>query len=211
MEHNKRRGLLLVISSPSGVGKTSIVTKLLKLDPELVMSTSVTTRTPRPGEIEGQDYYFVDHPTFQNYVNNGDLLEYAKVYGNYYGTPRQFVLDKIDQGIDIVFDIDWQGTQQLAQTVLRDLVSIFILPPSLQELAQRLRNRGLDTPEVVENRLSQTANELSHWAEYDYIIINEDLDDSVKQVQTILNSERLRRIRQPQLVSFVQQLCNTTL
>jgi guanylate kinase len=184
---------------------------LLKLDSQLVVSTSITTRTPRPGEIDGQDYYFVDHPTFENFVNKGELLEYAKVYGNYYGTPRQFVLDKIEQGVDIVFDIDWQGTQQLAQTVSKDLVSIFILPPSLPELAQRLRNRGLDSQAVIESRLAQTASELSHWAEYDYIIINEDLERSVKQIHTILNSERLKRIRQPHLVSFVQQLCNTTL
>ena len=211
MEKNKRRGLLLVISSPSGVGKTSIVRQLLKLNPDLVTSTSVTTRAPRPGEIDGQDYYFVDHAAFQHSLLKGEFLEHAKVYGNYYGTPRQFVLDKIEAGIDIVFDIDWQGTQQLAQTSSSDLVSIFVLPPSVQELATRLRNRGLDAQEVVENRLAQTSSELSHWAEYDYVLINEDLEHTVKQVQNILYSERLKRIRQPQLVYFVQQLCNTML
>ena len=211
MKNNKRKGLLLVISSPSGVGKTSIVNKLLKLDSQLMVSTSVTTRKPRASEIDGQDYYFVDHPTFENSVNNDEFLEYAKVYGNYYGTPRKFVLETIEQSVDIVFDIDWQGTQQLAQTALKDLISIFILPPSLKELAQRLRKRGLDSQEVIENRLAQTANELTHWAEYDYIIINQDLDHSVKEIHNILNSERLKRIRQPQLSSFVQQLCNTTL
>lgn len=211
MEKNKRRGLLLVISSPSGVGKTSIVKELLKLDSQLVVSTSMTTRMPRTGEVDSQDYYFVDHLTFENFVNEGGFLEYAKVYGNYYGTPRKFVLDTIEQSIDIVFDIDWQGTQQLAQTAAKDLVSIFILPPSLEELAQRLKKRGLDSKEVIESRLAQTTSELSHWAEYDYIIINEDLDHSVKQIHNILNSERLKRIRQPQLSFFVQELSNTTL
>lgn len=211
MIQTTRRGLLLVISSPSGVGKTSIVKQLLELDSQLAVSVSTTTRVPRAGEIDGKDYYFVDHTSFQNSVAQGEFLEHAKVYGNDYGTPKKFILDKIEHGTDIVFDIDWQGTQQLAQTASKDLVSIFVLPPSMQELAKRLRSRGLDAQDIVEKRLAQTASELSHWAEYDYVIINENLENSVEQVQTILNSERLKRIRQPGLISFVQKLCNTNL
>jgi len=201
-----RRGLLLVISSPSGVGKTSIVKQLLSLDSQLTMSVSVTTRPQRAGEVDGRDYHFIDETTFQTRLKAGAFIEHAKVYGNYYGTPRQFVFDQLEKGLDVVFDIDWQGTQQLAQVARQDLVSIFVLPPSLVELEKRLRSRGLDAHDVIEKRLSQTANELSHWAEYDYVIINDDLEQAVAKVQTILNSERLKRIRQPDLVSFVQRL-----
>jgi len=201
-----RRGLLLVISSPSGVGKTSIVKQLLSLDSQLTMSVSVTTRPQRAGEVDGRDYHFIDETTFQTRLEAGAFIEHAKVYENYYGTPRQFAFDQLEKGLDVVFDIDWQGTQQLAQVARQDLVSIFVLPPSLVELEKRLRSRGLDAQDVIEKRLSQTANELSHWAEYDYVIINDDLEQAVAKVQTILNSERLKRIRQPDLVSFVQRL-----
>jgi guanylate kinase len=201
-----RRGLLLVISSPSGVGKTSIVKQLLSLDSQLTMSVSVTTRPQRAGEVDGRDYHFIDETTFQTRLEAGAFIEHAKVYENYYGTPRQFAFDQLEKGLYVVFDIDWQGTQQLAQVARQDLVSIFVLPPSLVELEKRLRSRGLDAQDVIEKRLSQTANELSHWAEYDYVIINDDLEQAVAKVQTILNSERLKRIRQPDLVSFVQRL-----
>ncbi len=211
MPKQNQRGLLLVISSPSGVGKTSIVSRLLCIEPDVVMSVSTTTRPPRPGEVEGKDYYFVDLKTFTYRLHQEQFLEHAEVYGHYYGTPKGFVFDRLNQGFDVVFDIDWQGTQQLAQTARQDLVTIFILPPSLAELAKRLRNRGLDSQDVVEKRLAQTANELSHWAEYDYVIINDSLDQSVHQVQTILKSERLKRIRQPYLASFVQHLRNSKL
>ena len=201
-----RRGLLLVISSPSGVGKTSIVKQLLVLDSQLTMSVSVTTRPQRAGEVDGRDYHFIDEATFQTRLEASAFIEHAKVYGNYYGTPRQFVFDRLDQGLDVVFDIDWQGTQQLAQMARQDLVSIFVLPPSLAELEKRLRSRGLDAQDVIEKRLSQTATELSHWAEYDYVLINDDLEQTVAKVKTILDSERLKRIRQPDLASFVKQL-----
>ncbi len=211
MAQNNRRGLLFVISSPSGVGKTTIVRHLLHLEPQTVMSVSVTTRPQRPGEVEGRDYHFINHDTFNNLLRQGYLLEHAEVYGNYYGTPKRYVFEQLEQGLDVVFDIDWQGTQQLAQVARQDLVSIFVLPPSLTELARRLRSRGLDSQYVVEARLAQTASELSHWAEYDYVIVNDQLEQSVQDVQGILKSERLKRIRQPNLVSFVQQLRNSKL
>ncbi|WP_207216267.1 guanylate kinase [Candidatus Finniella inopinata] len=204
----KRRGLLLVISSPSGVGKTSIVKQLMSLDSELTMSVSATTRPKREGEVDGKDYHFMDEATFQARLQEGAFIEHAKVYGNYYGTPRQFVFDQLDQGLDVVFDIDWQGTQQLAQVARQDLVSIFVLPPSLDELEKRLRGRGLDTQEVIEKRLAQTASELSHWAEYDYVVINDNLEKTVLRVQNILNSERLKRIRQTDLTDFVRGLAS---
>ena len=206
VKNPKRRGLLLVISSPSGVGKTSIVKKLMALDSELTMSVSVTTRPKRAGEVDGKDYHFMDEATFQARLQEGTFIEHAKVYGNYYGTPRKFVLDQLDQGLDVVFDIDWQGTQQLAQVARQDLVSIFVLPPSSDELEKRLRGRGLDTQQVIEKRLAQTASELSHWAEYDYVVINYDLEKTVQKVQNILNSERLKRIRQTDLTDFVHGL-----
>lgn len=211
MKNKTHRGLLLVISSPSGVGKTSIVNHLLRIESDLSMSVSVTTRPKRAGEIDGKDYHFVSQKEFQALRQQGSFMEYAEVYGNYYGTPRDFVLMKIENGFDMVFDIDWQGAQQLAQLARHDLVSIFVLPPSIKELGERLHKRGLDSPEIIEKRLSQTINELSHWAEYDYVIINTDLEESVYHVQRILQTERLKRIRQPHLINFVQKLCQEKL
>ena len=206
-----RRGLLLVISSPSGVGKTSIVKELLKQDAQITMSVSVTTRPQRAGEVDGQDYFFIDEQTFQSRLKSDDFIEHAKVYGNYYGTPRRFVFNQLEQGKDVVFDIDWQGTQQLAQVAHQDLVSVFVLPPSLNELQKRLKNRGLDSKEVIEKRLSQTTSELSHWAEYNYVLINDNLEQTVHNVMIILNSERLKRSRQRSLANFVQELSKETL
>ncbi len=201
-----RRGLLLVLSSPSGAGKTTIAKALLKSEPQLDISISVTTRTPRPGEKDGQDYFFVNGDQFQNMLEKEEFLEHAKVFGNYYGTPKQHVFQALKEGKDIIFDIDWQGTQQLALYARDDLVSVFILPPSAKALAERLQKRGQDTDDVMSYRMEQAANEMSHWAEYDYVIINKDLEASIQQVQKILHSERIKRTRQLGLVDFVNEL-----
>jgi len=201
-----RRGLMLVLSSPSGAGKTSISRELLRREPTLSMSVSATTRPKRPGEVHGQDYFFVDATEFGLMVNRGEFLEHAKVFGNYYGTPRSYVEGKLSQGLDVLFDIDWQGTQQLREQAEADLVSVFILPPSTGELERRLNARAQDPAHVVAQRMSQAANEMSHWPEYDYIIVNRDLDASVAQVQAILMAERTRRERQIGLGDFVRRL-----
>ncbi|HEX9448929.1 MAG TPA: guanylate kinase [Dongiaceae bacterium] len=202
----RRRGLMLVLSSPSGAGKTSISRRLLTLEPSLTMSVSMTTRLKRPGEVAGIDYHFVDLTEFSVMINRGQFLEYAKVFDNYYGTPRQAVETALSKGSDVLFDIDWQGTQQLAQAAREDLVSVFILPPSTQALEQRLRSRAQDSADVVAHRMSKAADEMSHWAEYDYIIINQDIEDSVNRVRAILTAERLRRQRQVGLAEFVKGL-----
>jgi guanylate kinase len=201
-----RRGLMLVLSSPSGAGKTTISRRLLALDTGLTMSVSMTTRPRRPGEVDGIDYHFIDPATFSDMVKRGEFLEHAKVFDNSYGTPRQAVDSALSAGSDVLFDIDWQGTQQLAQAAREDLVSVFILPPDTQTLEQRLRSRAQDSAEVVAHRMSKAADEMSHWAEYDYIIINHDLDDSVNRVRAILTAERLRRQRQVGLAEFVKDL-----
>lgn len=201
-----RRGLMLVLSSPSGAGKTTIAKKLLKLEEDLTMSISVTTRPKRPGEIDGHDYYFTSREKFRAMVNSGELLEHAEIFGNGYGTPRKFVLDTLAEGQDIVFDIDWQGTQQLAQLARTDLISIFILPPSTEELERRLRGRNQDSEEIIQLRMSEASTEMSHWAEYTYVLINRDLDETVRHVQAILTAERLRRTRQLGLTDFVNEL-----
>jgi guanylate kinase len=201
-----RRGLMLVLSSPSGAGKTTISRRLLSLEPDLTLSVSATTRPKRPGEVAGVDYHFVDLTEFNLMVNRGEFLEYAKVFDNYYGTPRKTVEEILSRGADVLFDIDWQGTQQLAQAARDDLVSVFILPPSTRELEQRLRTRAQDSAEVVAHRMSKAADEMSHWAEYDYIIINENIDLSVARVQAILTAERLKRQRQIGLAQFVKGL-----
>jgi guanylate kinase len=201
-----RRGFMLVLSSPSGAGKTSIATKILEVDKTVNVSISVTTRTMRPGEKEGIDYFFVSKEKFQDMLKNNELLEHADVFENSYGTPRQYVFDTLSNGKDIIFDIDWQGTQQLAQLARVDLVSIFILPPSLMELEKRLNSRAQDSQDVIINRMKEASNEVSHWAEYDYVIVNENLNKSVEQVHAIITAERLKRTRQRGLLDFVNKL-----
>ncbi len=202
----RRRGLMLVLSSPSGAGKTSISRRLLDTDPDIDLSISATTRAPRPGETHGHDYLFIDATDFSLMVNRGEFLEHAKVFGNYYGTPRAPVEKALSEGRDVLFDIDWQGTQQLAEKARDDLVSVFILPPSWKELERRLYSRAQDTPVVINRRMAQATDEMSHWAEYDYVIINRDLDASVEAVRAILHSERLKRRRLVGLADFVKGL-----
>ena len=197
---------MFVLSSPSGAGKTTISRRLLQRDQNIRLSISVTTRPKRPGETEGIDYYFVDNTEFNMRLNRGELLEHAKVFNYYYGTPRQPVEDALASGMDVLFDIDWQGTQQLAEKAREDLVSVFILPPSTGELERRLIARAQDMAEVVAFRMNKAADEMSHWSEYDYIIVNTDLDDSVFAVEKILHAERLRRHRQLGLSDFVKHL-----
>lgn len=201
-----RRGLMLVLSSPSGAGKTTISRRLLALDHHLALSVSVTTRPRRPGELEGTHYFFSNATAFNLMVNRGELLEHAKVFGNYYGTPRAPVEANLGAGRDVLFDIDWQGTQQLAEKARDDLVSVFILPPSWRELERRIHTRAQDTEEEIARRMAKAADEMSHWAEYDYVIVNRDLDESVSHVQAILSSERLKRRRQVGLAEFVKAL-----
>ncbi len=201
-----RRGLMLVLSSPSGAGKTTIARDLLVRDGNLEMSVSVTTRPARPGEREGIDYHFIDSDAFGIMVDRRELLEQAKVFDHYYGTPVGPVEAALSAGRDVLFDIDWQGTQQLAQTARDDLVSVFILPPSTAALARRLESRAQDSPTVVARRMSQAAQEISHWAEYDYIVVNDDVTRATDEVNAILIAERKRRERQTGLLDFVKQL-----
>ena len=202
----QRRGLMLVLSSPSGAGKTTISRRLLEIEPNLVLSISATTRAKRPSETDGVDYHFVDHPEFDRMVQAREFLEYAKVFDHQYGTPRAPVEDSLKAGRDVLFDIDWQGTQQLAQAAREDLVSVFILPPSTAALEQRLKTRAQDSADVVAKRMAKAADEMSHWAEYDYIIVNDDLEVSIQRVRAILLAERLKRKRQVGLAEFVKRL-----
>jgi guanylate kinase len=202
----RRRGLLLVLSSPSGAGKTTITRLLLERDPTLSLSVSVTTRSPRPGEADGRDYVFIDDSEFARMVEAGELLEHAAVFGNSYGTPRRPIETALAAGRDIVTDIDWQGTQQLSQAMPEDLVKVFVLPPSLATLRERLRRRAQDTSEIVAERMTKSAEELSHWPEYDYVIVNRDIDESVAEVAAIVTAERRRRTRQLGLAEFVNRL-----
>jgi guanylate kinase len=201
-----RRGLMLVLSSPSGAGKTSISRALLERDANLTLSISVTTRPRRPGEVDGEDYYFIDKTDFDLMVNRRDLLEHAKVFDHYYGTPRAPVMAALDAGLDVLFDIDWQGTQQLDESARDDLVSVFILPPSTVELERRLHTRAQDSDAVIANRMAKAADEMTHWDAYDYVIVNTDFDDSVRSAEAILRAERLRRSRQIGLSNFVTWL-----
>ncbi|MCL2468625.1 MAG: guanylate kinase [Alphaproteobacteria bacterium] len=206
LEKIQRRGLMLVLSSPSGAGKTTISRRLLDLDDEINLSISMTTRRPRPGEEEGRDYHFIDPETFDLMAHRGDFLEHARVFGHYYGTPLHQVQKTLSAGRDVLFDIDWQGTQQIAEKARDDLVSIFVLPPSWQVLERRLHTRAQDAPAEINRRMAKAADEMSHWAEYDYIIINHDLEASIAAVHAILQSERLKRSRQVGLAHFVKDL-----
>lgn len=201
-----RRGLMLVLSSPSGAGKTTISRRLLDRDPGITLSVSVTTRPMRPGEQPGIHYYFVDMPEFDRMAGQGELLEHARVFGNCYGTPRHAVETALSAGRDVLFDIDWQGMQQLAANARADLVSVFVLPPSGTELERRLHARGQDSAEVIAQRMAKASDEISHWGEYDYVIVNNDVDESVQAVQAILRAERLRRTRQVGMPAFVESV-----
>lgn len=201
----RRRGLMLVMSSPSGAGKTSISRAVMGEEPELRMSISVTTRAKRPAEVDGRDYHFITAERFAGMVEAGELLEHATVYGHAYGTPKAPVEAALAEGRDVLFDIDWQGAQQLKEAAGDDMVGIFILPPSTAELAARLRTRAQDSEDTVRFRLAQIANDVTHWPEYDYVLINQDLANSVAAVRAILAAERLSRVRQPGLGEFVKQ------
>jgi len=202
----KRRGLMLVLSSPSGAGKSTISRAMLDRHPDLTMSVSATTRPMRPGEVDGEHYHFIDQPRFDDMVVGREFLEHATVFENSYGTPRQPVMDALNAGQDVLFDVDWQGTQQIRANALEDLVSIFILPPSLDELERRLRTRAQDPEDVVQRRMAKATSEMSHWAEYDYTIVNDEISTSVSKVDAILASERLKRARQVGLTDFVRDL-----
>ncbi|HRO16432.1 MAG TPA: guanylate kinase [Paracoccus sp. (in: a-proteobacteria)] len=203
----QRSGLLIIISSPSGAGKTTLARRLMEWDPTLRFSVSATTRPPRPGEIDGQHYYFIDRDTFRSMVAEGQMLEHAEVFGNLYGTPRRPVEQATADGRDTLFDVDWQGGQQIRASALGPhVVSVFILPPSLTELERRLRTRGQDSAEVIARRMRQSRDEISHWAEYDYVLINDDLEATEANLKAILTAERLRRERRPTLGPFVREL-----
>ena len=202
----QRRGFLLVLSSPSGAGKTTIARRLAERVPELALSISVTTRPPRQGEIEGRDYSFIDQPRFDQMVAQGELVEHATVFGYCYGTPRRPIEEALMGGRDVVGDLDWQGTQQLTESVPHDLVSVFVLPPSLAALEARLRARAQDSARVVAARMAKSAEEMSHWLEYDYVILNNDVEVAIAQVRAIVIAERVRRKRQLGLADFVNRL-----
>lgn len=201
-----RRGLMLVLSSPSGAGKTTLSRKLLDADPMVDLSISVTTRKQRPGEIAGKHYHFIDAESFDRMVANAGLLEWAQVFGNRYGTPRAPVEAALERGRDVLFDIDWQGTQQLREKARGDLVSVFVLPPSVPELERRLHRRAQDSDEIIQARMAKLFDELSHWAEYDYVVINNNIERAFAEVQSILAAERLKRERQTGLSTFVRGL-----
>jgi guanylate kinase len=201
-----RRGTMLVLSSPSGAGKTTLSRRLLAGDPGIVLSISATTRPPRADEIDGRDYRFIDTPRFDAMKKGGELLEWAQVFDNFYGTPRRPVEEAIASGRDVLFDIDWQGTQQLREKARSDLVSVFVLPPSIEELERRLRRRAQDSDAVIAGRMAKAVDEMSHWAEYDYVIVNRDLDQAFAELRAILAAERLKRERQTGLSAFVRGL-----
>ena len=202
-----RRGLLIILSSPSGAGKSTLAKRLRRWDPTLAFSVSATTRAMRDGEEDGKDYHFTDEAQFKDMVAQGDMLEHAHVFGNFYGSPKGPVADAIDQGKDVLFDIDWQGAQQIANSDLRDhVLSIFILPPSIAELRRRLQTRGQDDDEVIARRMQKSWDEISHWDSYDFVLVNDDLDQTETQLKAIIAAERLRRIQQPSLLDHVRTL-----
>lgn len=202
-----RRGLLLILSSPSGAGKSTLARRLMEWDPTLRFSVSATTRAPRPGEEDGREYYFKTREGFEAMVAEGEMLEHAEVFGNLYGSPKGPVEAAMKEGRDTLFDIDWQGGQQIRNSALgRDVVSIFVLPPSIAELERRLRSRAQDSDEVIQGRMEKSQSEISHWAEYDYVIVNTDIDEAFQRLITILQAERMKRDRQPALAEFVRGL-----
>ena len=201
-----RRGLMFILSSPSGAGKTTVSRMLLEHDPDICISVSVTTRPPRPGEIDGKDYHFIDRAAFERMVENEELLEWAEVFGHCYGTPKAQVKSGLKEGQDYLFDIDWQGTQQLYQKLERDVVRVFLLPPSIEELRRRLTGRGTDSAEVIAGRMARARSEISHWDGYDYVVVNDDIQACFEKVKKILEAERLRRARQTGLIGFVREL-----
>jgi len=202
-----RRGLLIILSSPSGAGKSTLSRRLRDWDPDITFSVSATTRTPRPGEVDGQDYHFLTEAAFREQVSEGGMLEHARVFGNHYGSPRGPVEDAVNAGQDVLFDIDWQGGQQIRNSALgRLVVSIFLLPPSIAELEKRLRARGQDDDAVIADRMRKSRDEISHWAEYDYVFVNDDLDACEAQLRAVISVERQRRECMPGLVGHVQAL-----
>ena len=202
-----RRGLLIILSSPSGAGKSTLSRRVLEDDPDVMFSVSATTRKRRVGEVDGKDYYFKTHDEFRKLVDNDGMLEHAEVFGNFYGSPSAPVEAAIDAGKDVLFDVDWQGGQQIRNSALKDaVVSIFILPPSIAALESRLMSRAQDSAKVVADRMAQSRSEISHWAEYDYVLVNDDLARAEGELRAILTAERLRRDRNPALVPFVQSL-----
>jgi guanylate kinase len=205
----ERRGLLMVLSSPSGAGKTTLARRLVEADAEIAMSVSVTTRPPRPGETDGRDYHFIDDKRFVRMREGGELLEWARVFDNFYGTPRAPVEAAIKGGRDILFDIDWQGAQQLSEKMKHDVVRVFILPPSVTALERRLQTRAQDSVEVVRRRMEAASAEISHWPEYDYVIVNADIDGSLAGLKAILTAERLKRERLDGLGAFVREMQKT--
>lgn len=202
----KRRGVLFVLSSPSGAGKSTIARKLLACEPDLSMSVSATTRTIRPGEVDGKDYHFVDLEEFRRMANDHEFLEWAHVFGQRYGTPRAPVEAMLKSGKDVLFDIDWQGAQQLYQEAGPDVVRVFVLPPTMEELERRLRSRNTDSDEVIAARMERAANEISHWDGYDYVLINDNVEGCFDEVRAILRAERLKRRRQIGLIGFARDL-----
>ena len=204
--NNERRGITLVLSSPSGAGKTSLSRKLLERNKKLFLSVSCTTRPPRPGEINESDYFFVEESKFNEMQKNNEFLESAKVFNHYYGTPKKPIMDALDSGMDILFDIDWQGTQQLMNSLQDDLIKVFVLPPSAKELERRLLQRNQDSDEIVKGRMSKASNEISHYAEYDYIIINENFEDSLSKIESIIIAEGLKRSRQIKIQDTIDNL-----
>jgi len=207
MTDTSRRGLLVILSSPSGAGKSTLAKRLMAWDTSLSFSVSATTREPRAGEVDGREYFFKTKDEFQQMVETGEMLEHAEVFGNFYGSPKAPVEAAIAAGRDVLFDIDWQGGQQITNSALKDaVVSVFILPPSIAELERRLNTRGQDSAEVIQGRMTKSQGEISHWAEYDYVLVNDDLEDCDTRLKTILSAERLKRRRRPGLMDHVRTL-----
>ncbi|GGE35104.1 guanylate kinase [Marinicauda pacifica] len=202
----RRRGLMFVLSSPSGAGKTTLSKRLIALNPDVVLSISATTRKPRPGEVDGQDYFFLSEKAFKQKIEAGEFYEWAKVFDHYYGTPKGPIEEALDEGRDVVFDIDWQGARVLAEAAPDDCVRVFILPPSLALLRERLTKRKQDSEEIIRGRMQRAKDEIEHWQEYDYVVLNDDFSRALEKMSEILHAERLKRVRHPWLEGFVEEL-----